>query len=1095
MNKKIVWLPYDFDTSLGINNEGALVFDYNLEDIDQTSGGADVYNGQQSVFWQNLRNAYYDQIKAMYQELRSTGAWSYAKVEQMFEEHQNKWPEAIFNEDAWYKYLAPLVEKGSAAYISMLQGSKTEQRKWWMYNRFRYIDSKYNAGDALTDVITLRGYAKDSITITPYADIYATIKYGSYLVQARAQRNQSYTLINPLDNVNDTEVYLYSASQLASIGDISGLKVGYAEFANAIRLQDLKIGDASPSYSNGNLKELYLGNNVLLKKIDVRNCPNLAQAVDLSGCSNIEEAYFDGTSITGLSLPVGGFLKKLHVPGTMASLVIRNHKTLTELVMPSYSSLTSLRLENIGTTVDSKSILMAMTASARVRLIGFYWEATDADEIDAIFDKFDLMRGLDEYGNNTDKAQLSGTIHTASLTGAQIAAYNARYKDVKVIADHTTSYLTFATYDGTDTIATNECYDGVMQGTAPAGPARAATEQYEYTFVGWSKTMDAETADADALTNVIADRTVYAAYSRTLRTYTVTWQNTDGTELEVDTDVPFGTVPTYNGATPTYDGQTSTGWLPDPTVAIAGDTTYTAQYKPVYAVTFKDDTGSTTLDTQRVVEGGTATYGGTTPTSSEDASLAFLGWATAANSHTANAVLTNIQASMTVYAAFESAIDVSEITDTWDQIIASIDAGTYSTKYKLGQYKPLDLGDEGIINMQIVGMDVDPLADGTGYAPLTFIGMELLNTPQSLANSTIYAQYRYASSMRGYLANTILPLIRASNQNLAARIQNVLKQSPYMNGTTVYTDGFGVELWIPSGPEVGVLDIFKKPTNIPVYTKVYDNDATRIKVKAGSQEASAWWVRNGYGNRNTYSYITTDGSARSMEENHYSGICLGFCLGLERETITDSWETILANQNYATDYSIGDTKMINLGTEGKHLMEIVAFDTDIRADDSTKTAGITWISRDVLPTAHVMNDSATTLDGWSASALRDYLRNTIKPLIPETIRNAIIDVSKVQLTYQSDGIIREATTSDDVWIPSYLEVVGTGRESSGVRYSDKFSTAVDRIKFSFSRKVNSSWWLRSVYNYQSFNCITASGNSSTGRGGSNDGIALGFCTN
>ena len=36
MNKKIVFLPYDFDTAIGINNEGSLVFSYNLEDIDQT---------------------------------------------------------------------------------------------------------------------------------------------------------------------------------------------------------------------------------------------------------------------------------------------------------------------------------------------------------------------------------------------------------------------------------------------------------------------------------------------------------------------------------------------------------------------------------------------------------------------------------------------------------------------------------------------------------------------------------------------------------------------------------------------------------------------------------------------------------------------------------------------------------------------------------------------------------------------------------------------------------------------------------------------------------------------------------------------------
>ena len=233
MRKKIVFLPYDFDTAIGINNEGALVFSYNLEDVDQTEGGADVFNGQQSVLWKNLRACFFNELRTMYQTLRSNKALSYEKAEQMFEEHQSKWPEAVFNEDAWFKYLAPLVEKGNGAYLSMLQGSKAEQRKWWLYNRFRYMDSKYNAGDSLSDVITLRGYAKSDITVTPYADIYATIKYGSYLVQTRAARNQAYLLACPLDNVNDTEIYIYSASQLASVGDLSGLMVGYANFAFA----------------------------------------------------------------------------------------------------------------------------------------------------------------------------------------------------------------------------------------------------------------------------------------------------------------------------------------------------------------------------------------------------------------------------------------------------------------------------------------------------------------------------------------------------------------------------------------------------------------------------------------------------------------------------------------------------------------------------------------------------------------------------------------------------------------------------------------------------------------------------------------------
>ena len=173
MRKKIVFLPYDFDTAIGTNNEGSLVFSYNLEDTDHTQGGADVFNGQQSVLWNNLRDTFGPELRQMYQSLRSQGILSYAVVEKMFEDHQAKWPEAIFNEDAWYKYLAPLEEDGNASYLSMLQGSKASQRKWWLYNRFRYMDSKYNAGDALTDVITVRAYAKGNITVTPYALVAA----------------------------------------------------------------------------------------------------------------------------------------------------------------------------------------------------------------------------------------------------------------------------------------------------------------------------------------------------------------------------------------------------------------------------------------------------------------------------------------------------------------------------------------------------------------------------------------------------------------------------------------------------------------------------------------------------------------------------------------------------------------------------------------------------------------------------------------------------------------------------------------------------------------------------------------------------------
>ena len=204
IDRKAVAEPYDMDTAIGTNNEGTLAFGYSLEDTDHLPSGANVFNGQDSVLWCNIRDAFPTEIVSMYQRLRSEGVLSFANVEQRFEDHQAKWPEALFNEDSIFKYIMPLTDPDpgknpTTLYLPMLQGSKAEQRKWWLYNRFRYMDSKWVAGDASTDRIQMRGYAKSDITVIPYADIYATVQYGSYFVQKRAEHGEEVTLECPMD--------------------------------------------------------------------------------------------------------------------------------------------------------------------------------------------------------------------------------------------------------------------------------------------------------------------------------------------------------------------------------------------------------------------------------------------------------------------------------------------------------------------------------------------------------------------------------------------------------------------------------------------------------------------------------------------------------------------------------------------------------------------------------------------------------------------------------------------------------------------------------------------------------------------------------
>lgn len=211
------------------------------------------------------------------------------------------------------------------------------------------------------------------------------------------------------------------------------------------------------------------------------------------------------------------------------------------------------------------------------------------------------------------------------------------------------------------------------------------------------------------------------------------------------------------------------------------------------------------------------------------------------------------------------------------------------------------------------------------------------------------------------------------------------------------------------------------------------------------------------------------------------------------ETISDSWEEIIASINngtYASKYHVGDTKAIDLGTEGIVAMEIVAMNTDELADGSG-TAAITWISKQLLRTSYRMDVFS---NNWKKSEMRSYLKKTIMPLIPEIVRNAIKPVRK----YSKSRLFgeEEIETTDDVWIPSCREISSRSRyygEKIGATYPKAFHNNASRVK----HKLNSSaswWWLRSAYSTYTFTGVNTDG-SFNGSGASyTGGVTLGFCT-
>ena len=297
------------------------------------------------------------------------------------------------------------------------------------------MDSKYLAGEAKQDFLSFRAYNAETtpdITIVPYADIYAVVSYSNAagaVVSARAHRGEAVTLPNPMTgSFTDQEVYIYSVSQLKSIGDLAPFYPDTIQAENATKLQELKIGDLSPDYTNERLRELKLGNNVLLKSLNAAHCPNLNSEVNMANCTNIEEIYFDGTTVPSVTLPAGAPIKILHLPETITNLTLINHTALQDLQLAGLQNIASLRIENIaGSVLNYYDTILQLDTSAfkpRVRWTGIeddYRSLSDEAAIaklDALYDKLDECSGIAADGSETERAQISGTIKIREMSYA-----------------------------------------------------------------------------------------------------------------------------------------------------------------------------------------------------------------------------------------------------------------------------------------------------------------------------------------------------------------------------------------------------------------------------------------------------------------------------------------------------------------------------------------------------------------------------------------------------------------------------------------------------------------------------------------------------
>ena len=338
-----------------------------------------------------------------------------------------------------------------------------------------------------------------------------------------------------------------------------------------------------------------------------------------------------------------------------------------------------------------------------------------------------------------------------------------------------------------------------------------------------------------------------------------------------------------------------TGWSKTPggTVdadarkAVAFDRNVYAVFKATlrkYTVRFYNE--NTLLQTVKNVPYGTAVaYTGDTPVKKnvvEPSLYPFKRWEPSPD---------QIMGDTDCYAQFDSPMELKEIEDDWDAIIANIQNGSYAEKYNLGNYKPLNLGKEGIVNMQLVAKNDDTLADGSGTVATTWIAIELLKTAVYM-NSAYDSATKTGGSIGGweesrlrkYLQDTIKPLIP---ENVRNSIKTVQKYFTGFNSSLERFEGMcNDELWIPSVREA-CYDrnrISKPEQNGPRYYVIFSSFEKSVKYYNG--HANFYYLRTAYSVDDIYAVSPTntshqpyvDACPSEMSSEYMPRIALGFCI-------------------------------------------------------------------------------------------------------------------------------------------------------------------------------------------------------------------------
>ena len=411
------WRLDDADTIFPIDNQGQDRKPYWCEMHDYYDNGQPIWNGETSVFWNLLEQAFSAEITAgmrkMFAAMESLCGQSsgtpydkaYAFYKKYFLGIKEYFPATLVNADA-KRYEIAKIAYDNDSYsndtdpITQSHGDFYSAETAWIKKRIMYIMSKYNYGLFSangTDTIIVRA-AGDLIDydITPAFDMYPAIANGTSIVQGtRTKAGETCRITIDLGGSADQQNAIQAASWLLSIGDWHKKNVSGTMVVRGKRLSELILGSKTDDVIIS-ITGLTLADCGSMQKILLSNITTLQGTLDLSTIINIREVYADGTNLSQIKLPNGGGLEVIEYPANNKYITFRNFPMLaTEglRIGQCAVNITDFLIENcpllkpvqlLSDIIEAQQSQGTNHVLKHIRAVGFEEEYYTADALDML---------------------------------------------------------------------------------------------------------------------------------------------------------------------------------------------------------------------------------------------------------------------------------------------------------------------------------------------------------------------------------------------------------------------------------------------------------------------------------------------------------------------------------------------------------------------------------------------------------------------------------------------------------------------------------------------------------------------------------------